>query len=133
MCIRDSCWTWHANSASFGDTKYKLSADHNAVIDQRHPHFRFELAAFNAKHPLLGHRTRMLKATRDPRPRVLHVLQTTGSAHGTGKHVHDLGGALSDRYLSLAAAPNEADDPLQEQLELYFGEVGVGALSLIHI
>jgi glycosyltransferase involved in cell wall biosynthesis len=41
--------------------------------------------------------------------------------------VHDLGGALSDRYLSLAAAPNEADDPLQEQLELYFGEVGVGA------
>ena len=125
--IDPGCWTWHANSVSFGDTKFKLSADHNAVIDKRYPHFRFQLSAFNDRHPLRDHGMRMLRATRDARPRVLHVLQTLGSAHGTGKHVQDLGASLSDRYLSLTAAPNEAFDPAREQLELYCGEVPVGA------
>jgi glycosyltransferase involved in cell wall biosynthesis/GT2 family glycosyltransferase len=121
--IDPGCWTWHANSASFGDAKFKLSLDHNAVIDRRYPHFRFELAAFNMRHPLLGHRTRMLAATRDPRPRVLHVLHAYGSGHGTGKHVLDLGGALSDKYLSLAVAAQESPNPAAEQLELYCVEV----------
>ena len=121
--IDPGCWTWHANSASFGDAKFQLSLEHNAVIDRRYPHFRFELAAFNARHPLLGHRSKMLTATRDPRPRVLHVLHVHGSGHGTGKHVLDLGGALSDRYLSLAAAAQEAVNPASEQLELYCGDV----------
>jgi len=124
--IDTGCWTWHANSASFGDTKFKLSADHNALIDQRYPQFRFELAAFNASRPLLSYRAKMLRATRDARPRVLHVLHSHGSVHGTGKHVQDLGSALSDRFLSLAAAANEAQNPAQEQLELYCGEVQVG-------
>lgn len=123
--IDSGCWTWHANSVSFGDTKYKLSADHNAIIDQRYPNFRFELAGFIAGDPLRGHRMSMLRATRDPRPRVLHVLQSIGSNHGTGKHVRDLSESLSDQFLSLAAAPNEARDPAQERLELSCGEVGV--------
>jgi glycosyltransferase involved in cell wall biosynthesis len=125
--IDSGCWTWHANSVSFGDTKYKLSADHNAIIDQRYPNFRFELAAFNAGDPLRAHRMSMLRATRDPRPRVLHVLQSIGSNHGTGKHVRDLSENLSGQFLSLAAAPNEARDPAQERLELSCGEVAVGA------
>ena len=125
--IDSGCWTWHANSVSFGDTKYKLSADHNAVIDQRYPNFRLELAAFNASDPLRNHRTSMLRATSDPRPRVLHVLQSIGSNHGTGKHVHDLSASLSDQFLSLTAAPNEARDPAQEQLQLSCGEVTLAA------
>jgi len=124
--IDPGCWTWHANSVSFGAAKFKLSADHNAIIDQRYPNFRFELNAFNTWHPLRGHRARMLRETRDPRPRVLHVLQIHGSGHGTGKHVHDLSTALSHRFLSLAAAANETVDPAQEHLELRLGEVPVG-------
>jgi len=131
-CVIDpGCWTWHANSASFGDTKYKLSADHNALIDQRYPHFRFELAAFNANHPLLPHRKNMLMSTRDPRPRVLQVLHTGGTAHGTGKHVSDLDAALSDRFLSLTATAQEQRDPAQERLELYRGEVLVSSWPYI--
>ncbi len=125
--IDPGCWTWHANSASFGDTKFKLSADHNAIIDQRYPHFRFELAAFNASRPLLGRAANMLSATRDQRTRVLHVLQNSGSGHGTGKHVRDLSAGLNDDFLNLTAAANEAHDPAQEQLELHRGEVAVGA------
>jgi glycosyltransferase involved in cell wall biosynthesis len=125
--IDPGCWTWHANSASFGDAKFKLSLDHNAVIDQRYPHFRFELAAFNGKHPLLDHRLRMLTATRDERPRVLHVLHVHGTGHGTGKHVQDLGDALSNQYLSLSVAAQEARDPTQEELELHCGEVLIKA------
>ncbi len=123
--IDPGCWTWHANSASFGDSKFKLSADHNAIIDQRYPQFRFELAGFNARHPLEGCRSRMLRATRDPRPRVLHVLQTHGSGHGTGKHVRDLGISLSDQFLSLAAAATESRNPAQERLELFCAEVPI--------
>ncbi len=125
--IDPGCWTWHAVSASFGDAKFKLSADHNAVIDQRYPNYRFEFTAFYGKHPLLDHRMRMLTATRDPRPRVLHVLHVHGSGHGTGKHVQDLGDALSDQFLSLAASAQEALDPAQEELELHCGEVLVKA------
>lgn len=125
--IDPGCWTWHANSVAFGDTKFKLSADHNAIIDQRYPHFRFELSAFHAARPLMNQGMKMLKATRDPRPRVLHVLQSQGSGHGTGKHVRDLGAALSDRFLSLTAAARESRDPAQEQLELYCGDVALGA------
>ncbi len=124
--IDAGCWTWHANSVAFGDAKYKLSADHNAIIDQRYPHFRFELAGFNTSDPLRGRRTTMLEATRDPRPRVLHVLQSIGSNHGTGKHVRDLSESLADQFLSLAAAPNEAYDPARERLQLFCGEVTVG-------
>ena len=128
--IDTGCWTWHANSASFGDSKFKLSADHNAEIDRRYPHFRFELNAFNDSGPLLNHRMNMLMATRDPRRRVLQVLHSHGSDHGTGKHVQDLSAALSDRFLSLAAAARDkndaARDPEQERLELYCGEVQVG-------
>jgi glycosyltransferase involved in cell wall biosynthesis len=127
--IDPGCWTWHANSVSFGDTKFKLSADHNLIIDQRYPNFRFELAAFNARHPLRGYRNQMLKTTRDPRPRVLQVLQNAGSQHGTGKHVQDLSAGLADRFLSLSAATRESIDPTQEQLELTCGEVQVGAWS----
>lgn len=121
--IDSGCWTWHANSASFGDAKYQLSRDHNAIIDQRYPHFRTEFAAFNAKHPLLDHRWRMLTSSRDPRPRVLHVLHFPGRGHGTGKHAFDLSDALSDRFLSLQISATESPDPKQERLELSCGEV----------
>jgi len=60
----------------------------------------------------------MLASTRNPRPRVLHVLHSREGG-GTEKHVQDLAAALSSEFLSVAAAPQEA-------LKLYCGDVTVG-------
>ncbi len=116
--IDPGCWTWHADSASFGDTKFKLSAEHNALIDRRYPHFRFEFNAFTGTHPLLDHRWRMLSETRDPRPRVLHIAHSYETGGGTEKHIRDLEATLSGQFLNVVAAPHNT-------LNLYFGNMPV--------
>jgi glycosyltransferase involved in cell wall biosynthesis len=63
----------------------------------------------------------MLSATRDPRPRVLHVLHSPEGG-GTEKHVQDLTASLSSQFLSFRAAP-------WETLKLCCGDVTIGEWS----
>jgi glycosyltransferase involved in cell wall biosynthesis len=105
--IDTGCWCWHAGSASFQGSMSQLRIDHDALINKRYPHYQFEVQAYWSVDPLRQHRRRMLAATRDPRPRVLHVVHSYEGGGGTEKHVRDLEGALSDRFLGFAAAPHD--------------------------
>ena len=49
--IDSGCWTWRAGSQSS-----KLSDDSTKLIDQRYPHYKIEMASFNARHPLFAGR-----------------------------------------------------------------------------
>src|SRR5260370_23451083 len=81
--IDTGCWCWHAGSASFRETKSKLRIEHDALINKRYPHYEFEAHAYLSVDPLRDYRTRMLSATRDPRPRVLHVVRSYEGVGGT--------------------------------------------------
>jgi glycosyltransferase involved in cell wall biosynthesis len=118
--IDPGCWAWRANSHAAGDVKSKLGADFSTLIEQRYPRFGLEMAAFHARHPLVDHRMKMVANTRDPRPLVLHILHHPGRGHGIGRHVRDLGAALSGQFLSLEAAAQEA---LRPELRLRCGDI----------
>ena len=122
--IDPGCWTWRANSHSPGDTNSKLSAASNSLMDQRYPRYAAEMAAFNARHPLLDHRMKMMATTRDPRPLVLHILHDHRRGTAIGNHVRDLGDALSGQFLSLEAASQAALSP---ELRLHCGDVLMNA------
>ena len=119
--VDTGCWCWHKGSASFQATNNKLREDHQALLDKRYPHYQFEVQAYWAADPLRAHRRRTLAATRDPRPRVLHVAHSYEGVGGTEKHVKDLEGALSDRYMGFVAAPKE------NELKVYSGAISLDA------
>ena len=122
--IDTGCWCWHKGSASFREAVTQLRLDHDALINQRHPHFPFLVEAYHATDPLFEHRQKILISTRDPRPKVMHVAHSYEGGGGTEKHVQDLEGMLSDQFLQFAFAPHD-------QLKLYSNNVRAGAWPYI--
>ncbi len=118
--IDTGCWCWHAGSASFQANKSQLRMDHDALISKRYPHYDFEVQGYLSADPLRDYRRRTLTATRDPRPRVLHVVHSIEAVGGTEKHVKDLEAALSDQFMGFTAAPHDV-------LKLYSGTVPLDA------
>jgi glycosyltransferase involved in cell wall biosynthesis len=114
--VDTGCWCWHAGSASFLSSRSQLRVDHDALIGKRYPHYDFEVQAYLSADPLRDYRRRTLAATRDPRPRILHVVHSYDGVGGTEKHVQDLESALSDQFLGFTVAP-------QDSLKLYSGTV----------
>ncbi len=114
--VDTGCWCWHAGSASFLSSRSQLRVDHDALISKRYPHYDFEVQAYLSVDPLRDYRRRTLAATRDPRPRILHVVHSYDGVGGTEKHVQDLEAALSDQFLGFTAAPKDS-------LKLYSGTV----------
>ncbi len=116
--IDTGCWCRREGSPPLKETVMLNSADHR-VIDQRSPHAWFEMEAHIASDPLMEHRRKMVAATSDARPRVLHVAQSFIAGGGTEKHVLDLQAAVFGEFLSFGAVPHEA-------LTLYCGNVPLG-------
>ncbi len=100
----------------------QLRTKHDELIRKRHPHFQFEFEAYHANDPLRTLRRSMLSATRDSRPRVLHIAHSYEGGGGTEKHIHDLETALSDRFVSVAVAPHD-------DLKLYHRDLACGSWS----
>jgi glycosyltransferase involved in cell wall biosynthesis/GT2 family glycosyltransferase len=118
--VDTGCWCWHKGSASFQETNNQLKQDHQALLDKRYPHYQFEVQAYWAADPLRAYRRRTLAATRDPRPRVLHVAHSYEGIGGTEKHIKDLEGALSDQFMNFVAAP-------KDDLKVYSGAIALDA------
>jgi glycosyltransferase involved in cell wall biosynthesis len=122
--IDSGCYVWHKGSASFAAAEKRALNDKNLqIVHQRYPHYPFEVFAFQSSDPLRPVRKRMLRATRDPRRRVLNICHSYGVAAGTEMHVRDLALGLSDTTLSFIAAP---DGHGREGLHLYQGETHLG-------
>jgi glycosyltransferase involved in cell wall biosynthesis len=116
--IDAGCWCRRAGFPPMRETM-KVDAGVQGVIEQRHPHAGFEIEGYCAADPLMEHSRKMVVATRDSRPRVLHVAQSLIGGGGTEKHVQDLQAAASGKFLGFGAAPHGA-------LTLYCGNIPVG-------
>jgi len=116
--IDTGCWCRREGAPRFREIVKPDTAD-QSLIEKRYPHARFEIEAYYAADPLMGHRRKMVAATRDLRPRVLQVAHTFIGGGGTEKHVLDLEAAVSGEFLSFGVAPHEA-------LALYCGNVPLG-------
>jgi glycosyltransferase involved in cell wall biosynthesis len=129
--IDPGCYVWHKGSASFAAAEKRALNDKNLqIVHQRYPHYPFEVFAFQSSDPLRPVRKRMLRATRDPRRRVLNICHSYGVAAGTEKHVRDLALGLSDTTLSFIAAP---DGHGREGLHLYQGETHLGTHPYLQV